>query len=135
MALSDACYEFIQDVDAAARRLAKAVHWYAAPNNPIGYGEEIDALRRSCAKVNASSLDPEARAELLRLAVAVLKFYDTPPDVPEHQQHQAEMTALIRLLQSNLGVEDAAAIPAIIRVGLVIGMAVATSEPPVLRAV
>ncbi|KAA1053109.1 hypothetical protein [Azospirillum argentinense] len=83
MALSDACSEFVSEVDEAARRLAAAVHWYAAPGMPLSYGEEIDALRRACAKVDASPLDPEALAELLRLAVAVLRYLDTPLDVPQ----------------------------------------------------
>ncbi|WP_144243590.1 DUF2321 domain-containing protein [Azospirillum argentinense] len=115
MALSDACSEFISEVDEAARRLAEAVHWYAAPGMPLSYGEEIDALRRACAKVDASPLDPEARAELLRLAVAVLRYLDTPPDAPQLQQRRSEMETLIRLLQAGLSAEDAAEVPAVIK--------------------
>lgn len=115
MALSDACFEFLSDVDDAARRLAEAVHWYAAPDYPIKYGEEIDALRRACAKVGTLPIDPTARAELIRLAAAVLLYHDTPPDTEDLPKREAEMTALIRLLQTNLTAEDKAAVPETIK--------------------
>jgi hypothetical protein len=51
----------------AAGTLAAAIHHYAAPDNTISYGVEIDALRRACAAVKESPFDPEAGAELLRL--------------------------------------------------------------------
>jgi hypothetical protein len=49
--------EFMQ---ATADALAAAVHHYAAPDHPISYGLEIDALRRACAAVKESPFDPEA---------------------------------------------------------------------------
>ena len=80
MALSDSCFEFMQATADAADALAAAVHHYAAPDHPISYGLEIDALRRACAAVKESPFDPEAGAELLRLAASVMTFHDTPPD-------------------------------------------------------
>jgi hypothetical protein len=50
MALSDSCFEFLDAVAAAASALAKDVHHYAAPDNPLRYGSEIDALRREPAR-------------------------------------------------------------------------------------
>jgi hypothetical protein len=46
MALSESCFEFMQATADAAEALAAAVHHYAAPDYPISYGIEIDALRR-----------------------------------------------------------------------------------------
>jgi hypothetical protein len=92
--LSDACFEFLHSVENAAGILAKAVHHYSKPDGTFGYGAEIDALRRSCAAVKERPYDAEAAAELLRLAASVMTFHDTPPEMPEHLERQAEMKKL-----------------------------------------
>jgi hypothetical protein len=46
MALSDSCFDFLRATADAAEELAVAVHRYSAPDYPIPYGIEIDALRR-----------------------------------------------------------------------------------------
>jgi hypothetical protein len=111
MTLSDSCFEFLETFGKAARGLAEEVHWYAAPGNPLRYGEEIDALRRACAAVAEMPYDPEAGARLLRLATSVMRYHDTPPGAPAMAERQAEMTELVRLLRSNLDAEDASAVP------------------------
>jgi Uncharacterized protein conserved in bacteria (DUF2321) len=98
----------------AAEALAAAVHHYAAPNYPIGYGAEIDALRRACAEVKESPYDPRSGAELLRLAASVMTFHDTPPDTPDYLNREAEMKKLISLLQENLDSNDRATVPAVV---------------------
>ena len=114
MALSDSCFEFMQATADAADALAATVHHYAAPDHPISYGLEIDALRRACAAVKESPFDPEAGAELLRLAASVMTFHDTPPDTPESLAREFDMKKLIRLLQATLDYDDKTSVPAII---------------------
>jgi len=115
MALNDSCFEFMQATADAADALAAAVHHYAAPDHPISYGLEIDALRRACAAVKESPFDPEAGAELLRLAASVMTFHDTPPDTPESLAREFDMKKLIRLLQATLDYDDkTTVVPAII---------------------
>jgi hypothetical protein len=75
----------------AAEELAAAVHHYAAPDNPITYGTEIEALRRACLAVKERPYSPEAAAALFRLAASVMTYHDTPPDTPESIHRQAEM--------------------------------------------
>jgi hypothetical protein len=114
MALSDSCFEFMQATADAAEALAIAVHHYAAPDYPISYGIEIDALRRACAAMKESPFDPESGAELLRLAASVMTFHDTPPDTPESLARDVEMKKLIKLLQATLESDDRTTVPAII---------------------
>lgn len=114
MALSDACFEFLEAVGAAARELSESVHWYAAPDYPLRYGEEIDALRRACMKVAESPYDAEAAARLVRLAASVMRYLDTPPNADELHARRQQMTELIRLLQADLDAEDAEAVPAVV---------------------
>ena len=83
MALSDACFDFLEAVGGAARKLADEAHWYSAPDNPLRYGEEIDALRRACMVVAEAPYDPEAGVRLLRLAASVMRHHDTPPGTPQ----------------------------------------------------
>src|SRR4051812_831790 len=45
MALSDACFEFLEAVCTAAQRLSAAVEEYGQP--PFDYEEEIEALRQT----------------------------------------------------------------------------------------
>jgi hypothetical protein len=114
MALSDSCFDFMQATANAAVELAAAVHRYAAPEYPIAYGVEIDALRQACAAVKESPFDPETGARLLRLASSVMTFHDTVPDSPESSALKAEMNKLVRLLQAELDDEDIATVPATI---------------------
>ncbi len=73
MALSDSCFDFLEAVSEAARKLADEAHWYSAPDNPLWYGEEIDAVRRTCMAVVETSYDPETGMRLLRLAASVMR--------------------------------------------------------------
>jgi hypothetical protein len=107
MALSDACFEFLQSVSDAAANLAEAVHHYSAPNYPIAYGSEIDALRNACAKFRAAPFDPEAGAFLLKLASSVMTLHDTHPREESAATREKEMKRLIRLLQQELHNDDA----------------------------
>jgi hypothetical protein len=114
MALSDACFEFMQATADAAAALSAAVHHYASPNYPISYGSEIDALRRACVEVKERPYDPKSGADLLRLAASVMTFHDTLPDTPERLNHEVEMRKLVSLLQANLDSDDGAAVPAVV---------------------
>jgi hypothetical protein len=114
MALSDACFDFLHSVTDAANVLADAVHHYAAPDYPISYGGEIDALRRACAEFREHPYDPSLGADVLRLAASVMTFHDTPPDTPEYQWREAEMKKLISLLQDNLDHDDGVAVPTVV---------------------
>ncbi|WP_437276475.1 hypothetical protein WME90_35250 [Sorangium sp. So ce375] len=114
MALSDACFDFLEAVGRAARELAEAVHFYSAPDHPLRYGDEIDALRRACLAVAASPYDAEGGAQLLRLATAVMRYHDTPAGSTASPDHQAKAQNLVNLLQSRVDVWDVAAIPSIV---------------------
>jgi uncharacterized protein DUF2321 len=114
MALSDACFEFMQATADAAEALAAAVHDYAAPDYPISYGVEIDALRRACAALKERPYDPAPGAELLRLAASVMTFHDTPPGTPDYSNRKVEMKKLISLLQEHLDGDDRATVPAVV---------------------
>lgn len=114
MALSDACFDFLDTVAAAAEELAHSVHHYAHPNNPLDYGSEIDALRQACAAVARTPYDGQAGARLLRLAAAVMLYHDTTPGGADLAKRQAEMKKLIRLLHSELDGEDEESIAAVV---------------------
>ena len=114
MALSDSCYEFMKATADAADALAAAVHHYAAPDYPIAYGIEIDALRRACAVMKESPFDPESGSELLRLAASVMTFHDALPESPQAFAREIEMKKLIRLLQATLDYDDRTTVPAIV---------------------
>jgi hypothetical protein len=114
MALSDACFEFMHATAQAADELASRVHHYAAPDYPIPYGVEIDALRRACAAVKESPFDPQRGAELLRLAASVMVYHDALPEPPASLAREVEMKKLIRLLEATLDYEDNTTVPAII---------------------
>jgi hypothetical protein len=105
MALSDACFEFLDAVRTAAKELAEAVDEYGQP--PFDYGEEIWALRQACAEVADAPWDAEAGARLLRLAAAVLAYHDTLPGSPGEVARQAEMAKLVETLRSGLDTADA----------------------------
>jgi Uncharacterized protein conserved in bacteria (DUF2321) len=114
MALSDACFDFLQATAGAAEALAEDVHHYSAPDYPIPYGNEIDALRRACLALRERPYDPEAAVELFRLVATVMAFHDSPPDTPESAHRQTEMKRLIRLLEEPLDSSEKAAVPAVV---------------------
>lgn len=114
MALSDACFEFLEAVSTAARELSQSVHWYSAPGYPLKYGDEIDALRRACAAVAERPYDAEAIARMTRLATTVMRYLDAPPDSPQLAEHRREMKSLIQLLQVELEPDEAEAVPALV---------------------
>ena len=113
MALSDACFEYLEAHAAAAAALAKMVHQYAAPSNPLRYGAEMDVLRRACAAVSDAPYDPVAGSHLIELASAVMRIHDTPPGAVA--QRTTDMQRLISVLQENLDKAEAATVPAIVQ--------------------
>lgn len=114
MALSDACFEFLDAVSKAAHELADAAHYYSALDNSLRYGEEIDTLRRACIAVTDAPYSPEAGVRLLRLAASIMRYHDTPPGNLSEQEREAEMMKLVGLLRSNLGDKDASAVPSMV---------------------
>jgi len=115
MALGDVCFEFLHAVSTAAETLARGVHHYSDPESSLHYGAEIDALRRACVTFAEAPYDPEAGANLLRLAASVMTFHDMPPETERSSAREAEMKKLIRLLQSDLDDDDAAVVPAVVK--------------------
>lgn len=107
MALSDSCFEFLESFGEAARKLAEEAYRYSAPDNPLHYGEKIDAIRRACISVMDAPSDPEAGARLLCLAVSVIQYHDTPPGTLTAEERGAAMMELVRLLRSDLNIEEA----------------------------
>ena len=71
MALSDSCFEFLNEVAQAADRLANEAHHYSAPDYPLRYGPEVDALKRAAVLYRDNPYDAEAGGRLLDLASAV----------------------------------------------------------------
>jgi hypothetical protein len=114
MALSDACFEFLQSVAEAAERLGRDAHYYSAPDNPLDYGTEIDALRRACVAAAGAPYDPEAGARVLRLATAVMRYHDAVPDTDQSEHLRIEMNRLVHALQSELDPEEASTVPAVV---------------------
>ena len=115
MALSDSCFNFMQATAEAAEALAADVHHYAAPDYPIPYGVEIDALRRACLAVKESPYDPQRGAELLRLAASIMTYHDAPPEAPARLAREAEMKQLIRLLEDALDGDQENIVPAVVK--------------------
>jgi hypothetical protein len=114
VALSDACFAYLDAVRAAAAELAAEVHHYSAPEQPLRYGSEIDGLRRACAEVADAPYDPEAGARLLRLASSVMSFHDTPPAEPESERRKSEMRRLVRLLERELDGPEVQAVTSVV---------------------
>jgi hypothetical protein len=92
--LSDSCSKFFDEIADAALTLSDDAHYYSSP--PFDYGEEIDALRRSCMQVANDPFDPEAVAHLLRLARSIMRYHDTPPGSLDKEARRAEMLAIAR---------------------------------------
>jgi hypothetical protein len=114
MALSDSCFDFLTKVSEAAGRFAVEAHHYSAPDYPIAYGPEIDALRRTAAIVRDHPYDAEAGARLLKLASRIGRALDTPPGFPETDAPKNEVDELIRTLGAEVKGEDASSLPSII---------------------
>lgn len=114
MALSDACFEFLEAVATAAAELGRDAHYYSDPDGPLRYGSEIDALRRACVAAAEAPYDPEAGARVLRLATAVMRYHDMVPDTDHAKLLNVEMNRLVQALQSELHPEEAAAVPAVV---------------------
>jgi Uncharacterized protein conserved in bacteria (DUF2321) len=115
MALSDSCFDFLAAVSDAAGQFAEEAHYYSAPNYPIQYGPEIDALRRVAAIVRDHPYDSEAGARLLKLASTIGRALDTGPGSPELEAREKEMNELILVLMKQLTGEDAESLPSIIK--------------------
>ena len=112
--LSDACFDLLTEFGEIARKLAEQAHQYAAPDQTIQYGEEIDALRRASLKVAQEPTDAEAGAHLLRLATSILRYHDTPPGASEQADRKQELATLVRALRSDLSADEADRVPALI---------------------
>jgi|tagenome__1003787_1003787.scaffolds.fasta_scaffold20920019_2 hypothetical protein len=114
MALSDSCFEFLQAVSNASKQLAEEAHRYSAPDYPIPYGPEIDALRRAAAVVAEHPYDHLSGGRLLKLATTVVTYLDTPPDSPRFDLHEDRVRELVRLMQQELTGEDARAVEGVV---------------------
>src|SRR4051812_9745468 len=94
MALSDSCYEFLQAVGDAARKLAEGARHYSSPDYPVRYGDESGALHRASMSVADTPLIPEAAARLIHLAASVMNYHDSPPGCPDAPELRQKMEAL-----------------------------------------
>jgi hypothetical protein len=115
MALSDACFEYLEAHGAAAAEFAKMIHHYSSPDDPLRYGAEIDALRRACSAVADAPYDPVAGSRLIELASSVMRFHDTPADASIAIKRMADMRRLIHILQDTLDADEAATVPALVQ--------------------
>jgi hypothetical protein len=113
MALSDSCFGFLTDVAAAAGKLAEEAHHYSAPDYPIQYGPEIDALKRAAVLYRDHPYDAAAGARLLDLASAVGRYLDTPPGAGLTER-SSKVAELVQELSSDLNIEDGKSLPSII---------------------
>ena len=114
MALSDACFDFLDAVSEAAGKFANEAHHYSSPDYPIQYGPEIDALRRTAAVVRDHPYDFEAGARLLKLASVIGRALDSAPGSPELEAKQEEVDNLVRAIAADIKDDDAASLPSII---------------------
>lgn len=114
MALSDACFEFLNSICEAAEVLSKAVHYNSNPANAKKYGAEIDSLRRSCAAMADSPYDPDVGARLIRMAGSIITYQDTPPGTAASAEREGELKKLIRLLEEVVGDDEASAVAAVV---------------------
>jgi hypothetical protein len=106
MALSDSCFAFLNEVSQAAGRLANEAHHYSAPDYPIQYGPEIDALKRVAVMYRDHPYDTEVGAQLLDLASSVGRYLDTPPGAKELPERSTKVAELLQEMSSDLGMED-----------------------------
>lgn len=85
--LSDACAEFLSQIDRAAAALAETARWYARSELTPVYGGDLAALLGACKRVQDAPYDDEARIELLRLTAAVMRAYDARPAGEARPRH------------------------------------------------
>lgn len=114
MALSDSCFQFLTEVADAAGRLADEAHHYSAPDYPIQYGPEIDALKRAAVLFRNHPYDAEAGGRLLDLASAVGRYLDTPPGADELKERSTKVAELVQEMLGDLGIEDGKSLPSIV---------------------
>ena len=112
MALSDACFEFLEALREAAQGLAEQTARYA--NSPVVYGQEVDALTQACRDVQASPWNEEAAVRLVKLAGAILNYHDTPPGSLDLSERHERMSALVRIVRDNLGDAEADQVAALV---------------------
>jgi hypothetical protein len=112
MALSDACFEFLESLRDAAQALAQQSAHYA--KMPFRYGEEIDALLSACRDVQAEPWNEEAAIRLIRLAGSILNYHDTAPGSPGESARLDRMNALVRIVRSDLGDAEANEVAALV---------------------
>ena len=112
MALSDACFEFLESLQEAAQALAQKSAHYA--KSPFRYGEEIDALLRACGDAQAKPWNEEAAIRLIRLAGSIMSYHDTVPGSPGHSARLDRMNALVRIFRSDLGDAEADEVAALV---------------------
>jgi hypothetical protein len=105
MALSDACFDFLEALREAAQELAERSTRYS--HSPIGYGEEIDALTIACREVQASPWNEDAAIRLVKLAGSILGYYDTVPGSADLSGRLNRMNALVRIVRNDLGDAEA----------------------------
>jgi hypothetical protein len=104
---------FLAAVAEAADELAQK-RTLPAPDYPIVYGPEIDALRRTAAIVRDHPYDAEAGARLMKLASTIGRALDTAPGSPELDAKYKAVDDLIRTLMSEVHGEEASSLPSII---------------------
>jgi hypothetical protein len=114
LALSDSCLQFLLSVGEAAAQLAKDAHYYSHPEYPIQYGTEVDVLRRACLDAAECPYDPGVTDRVVRLALAIVNNNDTPPGGKSEDKWRRELDLLVRTIQSELGADDAAAVPTVV---------------------
>jgi hypothetical protein len=110
--LSDACFEFLESLRDAAHALAKESTPYA--KMPFRYGDEIDAILSACRDVQTEPWNEEAAIRLIRLAGSILSYHDTPPGSDDEPARLKRMNALIRIIRSDLGEEEATEVAALV---------------------
>jgi hypothetical protein len=104
----------LTDVAAAAGRLAEEAHHYSAPDYPVQYGPEIDALKRAAVLFKDHPYDAEAGGRLLDLASGVGRYLDTPPGAEELKERSTKVAELVQEMLGDLGIEDGKSLPSIV---------------------
>jgi hypothetical protein len=112
MALSDACFTFLESLREAARALAQESAHYA--KSPFRYGEEIDALLRACGDVQVEPWNDEAAIRLIRLARSIMSYHDTMPGSSDESARLDRMNALVRIVRADLGEAEANKVAALV---------------------
>ena len=100
------------EVADAAGRLADEAHHYSAPDYPIQYGPEIDALKRAAVLFRNHPYDAEAGGRL-DLASAVGRYLDTP-GAEELKERSTKVAELVQEMLGDLGIEDGKSLPSIV---------------------